>query len=226
MRWITFAGGYYTPSKFVAEAKKLGISRKVPTSLAKSMNVGDEVCVLDWTGKEAQHFCTFKIDSLLLDSALAKVVADKLGLTITSSGRRTVVRECGSFEVSCHFVTTAPIRTQIEAAESAGPIKSVMIGGSITEEIHPPRTVPGVGKFFRGFARETPAHGIPASKSAKTRTVPGILASTPSSSISGMVYGLEGYKQRTTIARHDLQLDLPIELPAGHPFLTPSRGGR
>lgn len=220
MRWLHFVGGHYTPKKFLAEAKSQGISRRCPTTVAKAMSKGDEVLLLDWTGREAKHFATFSVDTLFLDSAHSKAAADKLGLAPASSSGRMVVRECGSFVLGLRFSTGGhTLRALIEAAEAAGPLKSVMIGGSLTEELDPQKTIPGIG-FFRGFARETPSQAAPVAAKANAKTVLGLSpASTP-----GILWGIEGYKPRSSSERLNLVLDLPIELPPHHPLLSGSDG--
>lgn len=214
MRWTHFVGGFYSPKKFLEEAKRIGVSRKCPPSVAKSMSLGDEVMVLEWrpdknkTGGKAFHFASFQITGIFLDGKATQAVIDKLGLSAVPGSARTIVRECGSFVIGREVALPSgtPLRHVIEAAETAGPLKDLLIGGRITEELKPPVERPEIKSFFRGFGKHGP------SASAPTKTL----------AIAGTLFGVEGYKPRTTIPRLDLELSLPIELPAEHPFARPA----
>jgi hypothetical protein len=48
--WLHYIGGNYTPRRFVIEARKHGVSRRIPARLLKSISWGDKVYCATWEG--------------------------------------------------------------------------------------------------------------------------------------------------------------------------------
>jgi hypothetical protein len=53
--WLHYIGGKYTPQKFVIEARKHGVSRRIPARLLKSISWGDKVYCATWEGSLSKN---------------------------------------------------------------------------------------------------------------------------------------------------------------------------
>lgn len=199
--WRHYVGGRYTPTKFVDEAKKKGVSRRVTAPIAKSMAFGDTVELLYWQHGKPVHFATFTITTITLPAEIAKEVAQQIGKEYApgSLGGEQVTRECGSYKeigtVLLEPEDQLDMKTLVEKAIQICKEKNVapwvMIGGHIKEVIEPAQEVLPAPKFSRGFAR---------------------VESTPPTTLqkSTAVKAVDHYQKRRTKARHDLQIRLPI----------------
>ena len=118
MLWLHFVGGYYKRASFVEEAKRQGITRRIAPNQAKGMTFGDVVRLATWGQKGARAFGAFRVEQLTLSADIAADVAvelEKQGrATLQDMGGRTIVRQCGSYQVGPTWAVEA------DAAKRAG----------------------------------------------------------------------------------------------------------
>ncbi len=167
-QWLHYVGGYYTPKKFLREARRIGISRRASSNIVKNMNFGDRVLLLNWREGRPAAFGEFRISRIFFDADLQAQVVEKLKaedkiVEDHSGGASTkVTRECGSYMMgggaSVSDDTTS--RDIIETAEKIreeegkqGEALWVMIGGELTGTIVPPQTVVLADGAFPPFTR-------------------------------------------------------------------------
>jgi len=192
MHWLHYVGGFYSPAKFIAEAKRNGVARRVSPSMAHTMSFGDVVTLLNWRGGEPAAFAAFTITRITLQADIAQMVGDQLaeeGKAHSVAGGGQVVRECGSYDIQAVYAVDVPLEEIVEkavqTAKKLGVKCSFMVGGPLSQVFDPPYSVDA--PFTRGF--------IKAGEEANSANDPQIV-------------GIEGYKTRTRKARLDLQLTL------------------
>jgi hypothetical protein len=177
--WIHFIGGQYrSEAAFIREARRFGISRRVPAQSARGMAYGDRVVLARWFGKErgAYGFASFRVTDLIFEGEMAQKVAKKLeeeGLTIkyTPAGggeRSPVQRECGSYMVlgvitiennTGRDIDTSlkrMIELALEISKDEDEKLFIMIGGKLEQVYDTPVKCPDQ-KFHRGISRVSDA---------------------------------------------------------------------
>lgn len=104
--WFHFIGGYYkSVEKFLTEAKRLGITRRIPVQIARGMNFGDKIILLRWKHKCAMAFAEMIVTNIVLDEGISEQVCQKLAEKgkvkplrgIGEIKPTTIIRECGSY---------------------------------------------------------------------------------------------------------------------------------
>ena len=199
MIWLHFVGGYYKRASFVAEAKRTGITRRIAPNQAKGITFGDVVRLATWGQNGAKAFGAFRIEQLTLNDDIAEVVTRRLKAegraTLSDSGGRMIVRQCGSYELGPTWEVVAPASEVVElalaAADALGVKASMMVGGPLIELYDPPVAYPDDVTFFRGFKRLQDPHKPPDGKKHVT--------------------GVVDYRQRQRKHRKDIQLRLQLE---------------
>lgn len=154
--WLHFIGGYYKSSeKFLSEANRLGITRRIPAQIAQGMSFGDKIVLLRWKNKLAYAFAEMTISNVVLESEISKKVCQKLAeegkAKPSGKSEKVVNRECGSYVSIEPWDTDAEISEIIKVAleEVSGDQKLfVMIGGTLTKVYDHPLEMIGV-KFTR-----------------------------------------------------------------------------
>jgi len=169
MAWLHYIGGKYTQKSFIAEAKRYGFSRRIPSHMLKLIKWGDPIYFATWrgtkdltligdNGKEeenhfkrgkAEIFAKGKIDRITIeDPEVNRKVQERLrkeGKIIRTYGGsgRMVKRACGYYYEGGGAETTAELDEIYEiAVEVAGgkPFK-VMIMGDLIEVFDPPKEI-------------------------------------------------------------------------------------
>lgn len=170
--WAHFVGTRYTPRSFIEEAKLYDVSRNIPASQLKGMNYGDIVNLLQWNGEEASLFAQFTVSRVLIrDPEVSAKVSERLieegrarhddSNSGGGGGGSSVVRECGSYDVSGRVIVDDEAVTVGElvsmAEEFAGELGrkvKFMVGGYISNELKESIQLGNAGpKFSRGFIR-------------------------------------------------------------------------
>ena len=194
--WLHYIGGFYTPKKFIEEAKNIGVSRRVPANLIKSMSWGDTITLAYWNEGNPYAFAEFSLDGISLDSDLTDLVGNELvkagRATVSSGGGGRIVRGCGTYESSgTTFIVDASIREIAERAtdlaEDLDIKPSFFINGRITCIYDQRRPLPGE-KFFRGYKR--------------------LEHSIPEPAESQHLHGIDDYAKRQRRNRIDIQMQL------------------
>ncbi len=199
MLWQHYVGGFYSPAKFIAEAKRHGVSRRVAPNIAKSMSFGDTVQLLSWCSGEPAAFAEFLINRITLDHEIAGELGEELieegRARLVERGGGFVTRECGSYSVGATYEVDIDLKEVVERAmalaEEKGLPLSFMIAGPLTRTFDPPVELIPPPPFTRGFIRvgrngEQPALDDP------------------------QLVGIESYKRRKQKERRDIQLTLGI----------------
>jgi len=165
--WMTFIGQRYTDEKFIREAQRDGVSRRVPAKLARAMNFGERVICLRWGGSgKVSAFAEFTITSLSLDHSLSQKLGEKLkeqGRANYSDGGGAVQRECGAYFVvgSWRVAEDVTLREIIDLAQEIadswtnghGEKITYLIGGALTQVYSVPVLLDPAPKFTRGFTK-------------------------------------------------------------------------
>ena len=211
--WRHFVGGRYTPEKFVQEARRIGVTRRVAANVAKAMAFGDVVQLLHWrkSGRPVL-FAEFTITDIILPAEISAEVRKKhhrLKVSGGGDGSR-IVRECGSYECVgiCAIEPDDSLTLKqiaVEAIEIAERLKVspwFMIGGPLTKVYEPPVEVTPPPKFSRGFTRVDSNQAATAIETASAQ--PHQPPTPPTLTTVG------NYKRRERKTRLDLQLQLPI----------------
>ena len=209
--WRHFVGGHYTPGKFIQEARRLGVTRRVAANVARAMAFGDVVQLLHWQRGRPVLFAEFTITDIILPVEISVEVRKKhhrLKISGGGDGQR-IVRECGSYEMvgACAIepgdnLTLQQIATEsIEIAERLKLSSWFMVGGPLTKVYEPPVEVSPPPRFSRGFTRLNP------SQAAAIATAPAWPHQSPT---PPTLTAVDGYARRRRKTRLDLQLQFPI----------------
>ncbi len=170
--WLHYVGGLYTPEKFIKEAKRIGISRRIPLRNLKSLQWGDEVLCAEWKpwtavtyagGETKEHsagfksgdariFCSFIIRHVFVENpevnkALQEILRAQGKITDylpQPIGGGRVERECGVYYTGGEILTSASISEIYQILQSLDPKTKVMIGGELKSVYDPPVVVSGV----------------------------------------------------------------------------------
>lgn len=167
--WMHFIGGYYkSEQKFIREAKKFGVSRRVPAQVVQGMEFGDRLIFLRYVkGQQAFAFAEGVIVGITLDGSVANQVGQRLideGKAIYNEGGGIVERECGSYFVLGHFEVTATLKEtmaiarEIHGKQSKAEGKEpeplfVMVNAKLTRAYKAPVYLSPSPNFTRGFIR-------------------------------------------------------------------------
>ena len=196
MIWLHYVGGFYTPKKFIAEAKKLGISRRVAPNVARFMNYGDVVKLLDWNKGQPLLFAEFVISGISMDAQISEQLTQELiqegKARLISQGGNTVVRECGSYVASATYEIDIDLGEVVEKADEIAAKLQIkpkyMLTGHLTHIYNPPTVLNPAPRFTRGFIKTYE----PVSDE-HDQTMQGVI----------------GYDKRTHKQRDDLNYPLP-----------------
>lgn len=213
-QWLTYVGSkHYSPAKFLAEARAIGISRRIPANIAKGMHFGDTVLLMDWRAGRPACFGEFRISRIFFEgevqSKVVKELKDEDKIVEDHSGAPATVvhRECGDYLMGGGATVRddVDIPELVEKAEKAhkdlageGGVKEgdegslwAMVGGELTREYFPPRTLEPAPKFTRGFMHMTDGMSFVDANPTETGIAP-----KPSS-----VVGVEQYSKSQMPAR-------------------------
>lgn len=179
MVWLHYVGGRYTPSSFVDEARKEGVSRRIPLTHLKNVSWGDIVFCAKWEGGRtlvstpqgdkfasnrargyAHVFCAFAVERVTFEDALVwKQIKARIADRIveTTQLNRVVRRRCGL------YVETEVVKVDISIGEIYGIARSidpkahVMIQGPLVGVLEPPKVL--VAPFARGLIKLSEKEG-------------------------------------------------------------------
>jgi hypothetical protein len=194
VNWLHYVGGFYTPKKFISEARKFGITRRIAPNVAKTTYYGDHVILLDWRQGSPVAFAEFVIDKIAADHEIMQAVTMQLkeqGHIVEerapagSGGVSQVDRECGSFTLGGGAVVDdeTTIKDIVEKGQKVAVEKGAapkwMIGGWLTRVFVPPLALEPKPPFSRGFLR-----------------VPGNPFSSNGAAPERMVISVENYRKR------------------------------
>jgi hypothetical protein len=192
MIWLHYVGGFYTQEKFVAEARRAGVSRRVAPNVAKFMRYGDTVQLLNWNNGKPLHFADFVTGGISMDAEISEELAPKLieegKAHLVSTGGDTVVRECGSYVASASYEVDTELGEVVEKANEIAARLQIkpkyMITGRLSHVYDPPVEPDPSPKFFRGFVN---------------------MGAGRANEHGQLVQGVIGYSKRTRKKREDLQ---------------------
>lgn len=161
--WMHFIGGYYSDEKkFIAEAEKHGISRRVPAQVIRGMEFGDGLIFLRYADKKVYAFAEGVITGVILDGEISKEVGQELidqGKATYDDGGGMVHRECGSYFIVGTYRTSATLKECMDMAQKVHSEKHpdepmfVMVNASLTRAYEHPVYLSPAPKFNRGFMR-------------------------------------------------------------------------
>lgn len=198
--WGTYIGGFYTPQKFVEEAKKIGVSRRIPYQQLKGMEYGDVVVCLK-SGKPARAFAAFQVTGISMPADLDAMIRQEMKdrdmideeIDAPAEGGQ-VVRECGSYSMG-GGVTLKEGVTLHDVLAIAEPhillreeCPLFVLGKLVAEDlsIYAPDL-----KFVRGFFHLDSS--LPWYRELVKLPV-----------LAGSLMGIEHYQKRETVERKDL----------------------
>jgi hypothetical protein len=159
--WLHYVGGHYgTTERFVAEARRVGVTRRIPAQIARGMHFGDKVVFLRWGGHgRVWAFAEMTIQTVTLMGDLAGKVGAKLAAAgkaeYQASEPQIVQRECGWYVTCGAWVVSADLPDVMAAAIAAAAGEEVfaMIGGPLSEVYDAPVLLSPAPNFTRGFIR-------------------------------------------------------------------------
>lgn len=158
--WMHYIGGYYdSVERFIREAKRQGVSRRIPLQVARGMRFGDRVILLRYHDKTTvSAFGEFVVRNIFFDDAISQAVGKRLeetGKAQYFEGGGSVMRECGSYIIAGTWLVTVEIPEIVDIALelSEGKPAFAMIGGPLTKVYQPPVFLDPAPKFSRGFIR-------------------------------------------------------------------------
>lgn len=111
--WLNFIGKrFYTPAKFMREARRYGVSRRISRQDLERMTWGDKVYLAIKDGREnALVFGYFIVERITgLDDGTMQKVAEKYGAEVQDLGGKLVTRECGQYITGPSYSTEASIK--------------------------------------------------------------------------------------------------------------------
>ena len=162
--YATYIGGAYKGTdRFLREARKQGITRRVPANTARGFHFGDRVVLLRYRGKgKVLAFGEMVIKEVIFDAEITKKIAEALieaGAAEYSPGPlggTHVHRECGSYLMGGSFQITShevDIPQLIKWAKEIAGDDTVfcMIGGNLIEEYS--TWLDPAPNFTRGFIK-------------------------------------------------------------------------
>lgn len=167
--WLHFIGGYYdSESRFCREARKFGISRRVPAQMVRGMEFGDRLVFLRYVRRGASYaFAEGQIVGITLEGDIARQVGERLiaeGKAEYSEGGEVVSRACGSYLVLGTYQVKATLKETMAIAqeihterlrkqgENPGPM-FVMLNARLVRAYKDPVYLSPSPKFTRSFIR-------------------------------------------------------------------------
>lgn len=159
--WLHFIGGYYADTdRFIAEARRQGISRRAPAQVVRGMEFGDRLILLRYAKDASTAFAEARITGVMLEHEIAQEVGEKLaseGKAEYSAGGSMITRECGSYMITGGWRVTATLTEcidhAIEAAAERGISLFVMVNAVLTIAYSDPIILQPSPKFTRSFTR-------------------------------------------------------------------------
>jgi len=196
MIWLHYVGGFYTPQKFLTEAKKFGVSRRVAPNVARFMSYGDVIKLLDWNNGQPLLFAEFVISGISMDAEISEQLAPELikedKARLVSQGGNTVIRECGSYVTSATYQVDIGLGEVVEKANEIAARLDIkpnyMLTGRLSCIHNPPIVMDPPPQFSRGFIKT-----FEPVRNEHDQTVQGVI----------------GYDKRTRKQRDDLSSRLP-----------------
>jgi hypothetical protein len=132
--WLHFIGrSYYsTPTRFLREAQRLGVSRRISLQQARAMRYGDVVLLAQWDGKRqvAQVFGQFIVASLY-GTGLGDLLQEE-EREVVSATPVMVERECGHFTCGGIVTSQVDIPELLARVDESQPVNNLMVGGTLT----------------------------------------------------------------------------------------------
>lgn len=165
--WHHFIGGFYkSTDRFIAEARRLGISRRVPAKVARGMHFGDRIVLLRWLGKDpagrgrVEAFAECTITGITLADGIGAEVGRQLadeGRASFDGGGGVVQRDCGFYMVTGGWSVEADLPELIERAQAIADERGVelfcMVPGRLDQVYESPALLSPAPAFHRGFSR-------------------------------------------------------------------------
>jgi hypothetical protein len=163
--WMHFIGGFYgNVDKFINEAIKYRISRRVPAQIVKGMQFGDRLVLLRYANPDVFAFAEAQIIGITLDHEIAKEVGERLKANgqaeyqdAPSGGGALIERECGSYilcgswVVKCSLAEVMAIALEISAARAE--TLFVMVNAELTQIYQNSVYLHPAPKFTRGVIK-------------------------------------------------------------------------
>lgn len=117
--WLHFVGRqYYSRAKFIREAKRYGVTRRVSLQQLKKMAFGDRVLLAMLEGKSPVVFGSFVIEKISGLSPVASVaIREKFQGEQVSAGGGLVIRGCGTYIEGRCFVVSATLQDIVGVLE-------------------------------------------------------------------------------------------------------------
>lgn len=143
MHWLHFIGQkYYTRKRFVDEARRYGITRRVSLQVLRSMDWDDTVLLAIVEGKTPVMFGQFQVTRLSGISKIARQALEAFfGVKKISDGGTMVVRGCGSYLAGPSYQIDASLPEIAEFLDgiqrNGHDIGKLMVGGTFQELSHP-----------------------------------------------------------------------------------------
>ena len=139
MRWLHFIGGRYNPQKFIDEASKIGVSRRIPRH--SKVEYGDSVILARHGTAHSFAFGEMTVTRLTLEQGVAEKVTEKLieqGKTVTVKAGDPVPikRACGEYTVVSVTSVDASLQEVKAAALEVNPEAMILIGGQFVKIPH------------------------------------------------------------------------------------------
>lgn len=198
-------GGFYTPARFIREAREHGAHRRVAQHLLGRFNFGDRVMTLDWRHGHPEAFGEFIIETISFQAEvmarLARQVVDE-GEADLRPALGNIMRECGSY-ADLGGITVRP-ESRLTLPEIVARAKR------IAAELGIPKLITFIGGRFTAYATPVPLEGRPPNQrgfwewAEPTRRI----RITP----ERHAIGIGDYTLRTRVARQDVvQLELGDE---------------
>lgn len=156
--FLHYIGARYKPERFIAEAEKYGVTRRVAWHRAKKFSFGDRVLLAQWSKGEPYLFAEFAINSIVVEGdagaeTIAHLMEEGLIQGDIIQGDFEVKRECGSYSIvcACRLDESVTIEELVELCQSTTDEPWFMVGGPLTKVFDDPVDLDERVGFFRGF---------------------------------------------------------------------------
>ena len=159
--WAHYIGRYYQSTDlFIREARRLGITRRVPMQIAASMQFGDRVILLRYDNRRVFAFAEMVITGVVFDERISKSIGERLvaeGRATFNPGGGACQRECGTYIVIGTYTVADDvdlpeiIQAATEIAAQNGLKPFVMISGELYIVYDNPIFLDPAPPFTRSF---------------------------------------------------------------------------